>query len=302
MFGANMTYRMGRPGLAVVATVVAWADVAHAYVRARSTVDDYDLIWPDPHISITVYTGTSMVSPSDFVGAATAAAATWSAPAADTSIAITIASSPAQPAGAVFDHENTISFRTSSWDAPMYPASALALTTVWTSGGKIVETDTEINAYDPSFHWAVLADDPSVAMLSGEDDLQNALTHEMGHVLGLAHPCYLGVVPDPPALDNLGQPELGCSDPALPVDVRAATMYPTAAPGNIGERSLSSDEVMALRDLYPAGRTPVVEGPPTPAAAGDCSLADAGRRDTSPLGAAPLLLMGASIVVARRRR
>ncbi|HTA18270.1 MAG TPA: hypothetical protein VK989_03205 [Polyangia bacterium] len=298
-----MTHGTGRLGLVVAATIVAWADVAHAYVRARSTVDDYDLIWPDPHISLTVYTGTSVVSPSDFVGAATAAAATWSAPAADTSVAIAIASSPAQPAGPVFDHENTISFRTSSWEAPMYPASALALTTIWTSGGKIVETDTEINAYDPSFHWAVLADDPAVAMTSGDDDLQNALTHELGHVLGLAHPCYLGVVPDPPALDNLGQPELGCSDPALPIDVRAATMYPTAAPGNIGERSLSSDEVMALRDLYPAGRAPVVEGPPAaPAAAGGCSVADAGRRDSFPLSAASLLLMAASIVVTRRRR
>jgi hypothetical protein len=59
---------------------------------------------------------------------------------------------------------------------------------------------------------------------------------------------------------------------------------------------------MALQDLYPAGRAPVVEGPSAPAAAGGCSLADASRRDASPRGVVPLLLMGASIVVTRRRR
>jgi hypothetical protein len=299
-----MTSRTRRLGLALIAAIAAmeiWAGAAQAYVRARSATDNFDLIWPDPHISITVYTGTSMVGPSDFVGAATEAAATWSAPRADTSVAITIASSSAPPAGAVFDHESTISFRTSSWDAPTYPASALALTTIWTNGGRIIETDTEINAVDPRFHWAVLPDDPAVAMLSGEDDLQNALTHELGHVLGLAHPCYLGVVPDPPALDNFGQPELGCSDPMLASDVRAATMFPTAAPGNIGERTLSPDEVMALQDLYPAGRAPVVEGPGPAAAAGGCSLADPSQRDSSPRGGVALFLMGLSIVLTRRR-
>ena len=296
-----MTYRTRRLGFAVVAAIVGWAGAAHAYVRARSATDNYDLIWPDPHISITVYTGTSMVSPSDFIGAAMEAAATWSAPSANTSVAITISSSSGLPAGAVFDHESTISFRTSSWDAPAYPASALALTTIWTSGGRIIETDTEINAVDPRFHWAVLPDDPAVAMLASQDDLQNALTHEMGHVLGLAHPCYLGVVPDPPALDNFGQPELGCSDPMLSSDVRAATMFPTAAPGNIGERSLSPDELTALQDLYPAGRAPVVEGPGPAAAAGGCSLADPSQRDWSPRGAVALFLMGLSIVLTRRR-
>jgi hypothetical protein len=296
-----MTYRNRRVVLAVVTAVVAWSGAAHAYVRARSAKGDYDLIWPDPRITLKVYTGTSMVSPTDFIGAATAAAATWSAPLADTSIEITVTSSSAQPAGAVFDHESTISFRTSSWDAPAYPQSALALTTVWTSSGRIIETDTEVNAVDPRFHWAVLPDDPAVAMLSGDDDLQNALTHEIGHVLGLAHPCYLGAPPDPPGVDNYGQPVLGCSDPKLPAAVLAATMFPTAAPGNIGERSLSPDEVMALQDLYPAGRAPMVEGPGPPGPSGGCSLAGASRRDPSPSGGAAVFAIGVAIAIGRRR-
>jgi hypothetical protein len=291
--------RRRRWGLAAVVaiSISTSAGAAHAYVRARSSTADDDIIWPDPRILLVVYTGGSTVGPSDFVAAANAAAATWSAPKADTSVAITIASAPAPPAGAVFDHESTISFRTSSWDAPVYPASALALTTVWTSGGKIIETDTEINAHDPTYHWAVLPDDPAAAMLSTDDDLQNALTHEMGHVLGLAHPCYLGAAPDPLPLDNLGQPVLSCSDPTLPADVLGATMFPTAAPGNIGERSLSADEVMALQDLYPKGRAPVVEGQ-GPAPAGGCSVAP---RAPSLDGAAALVVIGlASAIDARR--
>jgi hypothetical protein len=286
----------------VLAVTVAWGGAAQAYVRALSKPGNYDLIWPDPNVYLVVYTGGSKVSPSDFVAAATEAAATWSAPRADTSVKITVTSNPAAPAGAAFDHENTISFRTVNWDAPTYPELALALTTIFTSGGAIVETDTEINAVDPAFHWAILADDPAVAMLSTDDDVQNALTHEMGHVLGLAHPCYLGLAPDPPMLDNLGQPVLSCSAATLPSDVLTATMYPTADPGNIGERTLSSDEVTALRDLYPAGRAPKVDGPVPPGpAGGGCSVAGSSRRGPSPLEAIPVFFVGVAIAIRRRR-
>jgi hypothetical protein len=285
---------------AIVATTVAWASDAHAYVRARSSTGAYAIIWPDPNVYLVVYTGNSKVSPSDFVAAATEAAATWSAPRADTSVKITVTSNPGTPAGAAFDHENTISFRTSNWDAPTYPELALALTTIFTTDGVISETDTEINAVDPAFQWAVLPDDPVMAMLSTEDDVQNALTHEMGHVLGLAHPCYLGLAPDPPMLDNLGQPVLSCSAPTLPSDVLTATMFPTANPGNIGERKLSPDEVTALRDLYPAGLAPKIEGPAPPGpAGGGCSVAGSSRPDAP--GAVIVLVVGVAIAISRRR-
>jgi hypothetical protein len=298
----QLGFRLAVTGItALGVAMLAWAGPAQAYVRARAEHSDYDLIWPDPNVYITVYTGTSMVSPPEFVAAATKAAATWSTPLADTSIKIAITSNPAAPVGAAFDHENTISFRTSNWDAPKYPASALALTTIFTSGGAIVETDTEINAVDPMFHWAILPDDPAAAMLSTQDDLQNAITHELGHVLGLAHPCYLGLAPNPAMVDNDGQPVLGCSDPTLPADVLATTMFPTAAPGNISERSLSPDEELALRELYPAGRAPMLEGPAPegPAGAG-CSVADSSRQDACPLGTFAVFLIAVGIAIGRR--
>ena len=60
-------------------------------------------------------------------------------------------------------------------------------------------------------------------------DLQNALTHEMGHLIGLDHTCWSGPtsgMPDP--LDNIGNPVPECN--AASADVQATTMFPSASP------------------------------------------------------------------------
>ncbi|HEX4405413.1 MAG TPA: matrixin family metalloprotease [Polyangia bacterium] len=281
--------------LALIVATLAGAGVAQAYVRSRSADDKWVLIWPNPSITMTVRTGGMLpVSVDDIVGAATRAAATWSAPSNDTSVAYTVVTSPAAPVGTLYDHENTISFRSAGWDeADGYAADALALTTVWSQGGAILDADTEINNTDTSYTWAVLPDDPAAASRSPDIDLQNALTHELGHVIGLNHPCYLGDEPDPPQYDNAGKPVLSCSDPSLPASVRDATMYPSSLPGLINERALSDDERLALHDLYPAGRAPVVEI----GSSDGCAIAGTGT--TSRGGVA---LVGLAFALARRRR
>jgi hypothetical protein len=280
--------------LAAIAATLAVAGAARAYVRTRSQDNKWVLIWPNPRITMTVRTGGTLpVSVDDIVGAATRAAATWSAAANDTSVDYTVVTSTAAPVGAMYDHENTISFRSADWDSAGYPPDALALTTVWSQDGAIVDADTEINNTEPSYVWAVLPDDPAKASSSPDIDLQNALTHELGHVIGLNHPCYLGDAPDPPQFDNKGDPVLSCSDPSLPPSVRDATMYPSSLPGLINERALSDDELLALHDLYPAGRAPVVEG-----ASGGCAVAEI-HDATSPGGA---LALACLVALARRRR
>jgi hypothetical protein len=282
--------------LAFVMSVLGTAAPAHAYVRARSEDDKYDLIWARPEVTLTVRTGSDLpFAANDLLEATMRATETWNAPENDSSVAFSVASSAAAASDPAFDHENTISVRTSDWDVPTYGPGVLALTTVWTEGGAVVDTDTELNGFAPPAPWALLPDDPAVAMMEGSIDLQAALTHELGHVLGLAHPCYLGGAPKTPQVDNLGDPVLACA-PTLPASILNATMYPSASPGQIGERVLSEDELLALHDLYPAGHAPVVEGA-SASPTGGCAVGGV------EIGGGPGAVIGiAALLVSRRRR
>jgi hypothetical protein len=275
--------------------VLGAAATAHGYVRTRSEDDKYDLIWARPDITLTVRTGGTLpLSANDLLEATMRASETWNAPANDSSVAFNVASSAAVASDPAFDHENTISVRTADWNAPTYGPSVLALTTVWTQGGTIVDTDTETNGVTPPAPWALLPDDPAMAMMESNIDLQAALTHELGHVLGLAHPCYLGGTPNPPQVDNLGNPVMACSS-TLPSSILNATMYPSATPGEIQERLLSDDELLALHDLYPAGRAPVVEGPRS-SGSGGCAVGGAA------VGGTPSAAIFIAVVLLGRRR
>jgi MYXO-CTERM domain-containing protein len=282
--------------LAFVMVFLGEATAAHGYVRTRSEDDTLDLIWARPEITLTVRTGGDLpLSANDLLEATMRATDAWNAPANDSSVAFTVVSSAAVASDPAVDHENTISVRTSDWNAPIYGPQVLALTTVWTQGGAIVDTDTEINGVDPPAPWALLPDDPAMAAVDRNVDLQAALTHELGHVLGLAHPCSLGGAPTPPEVDNLGNPVVECSS-TLPASVLNATMYPSATPGETHERLLSDDELLALHDLYPAGRSPVVEGGST-SSTGGCSVA-AG----APSWAGALALIAGAMIARRRRK
>ena len=89
----------------------------------------------------------------------------------------------------------------------------LALTYTWSSSdGEIVHFDMEINT--ENHDWST---DGSAE----KHDLQNAITHEFGHALGLDH-----------STDT------------------TATMAPTATPGEISKRELAQDDINGYQHLY----------------------------------------------------
>lgn len=96
-------------------------------------------------------------------------------------------------------------------------AIAVTVLTVDDQTHQIVDADI---AFNPGRTFRVL---PAEGLLTTDaDDIQNALTHELGHAIGLAH------------------------NPNLPT----AVMFPTARPGETTKRVLSSDDLDAIAALY----------------------------------------------------
>ncbi|MEN0066267.1 MAG: matrixin family metalloprotease [Myxococcota bacterium] len=106
------------------------------------------------------------------------------------------------------DDENLVFF-TTDWPAGN---EALAITTSWADdAGHIVQYDIYINATIP---W-------STTGAKDAFDLQAAITHEVGHVLGIGHS-----------------------------EVAEATMFAKHEPGDVQRRVLDSDDQEAARYLY----------------------------------------------------
>lgn len=119
---------------------------------------------------------------------------------------------------------NRIFFRDSGWldpDAPWREQGQIALTSVFydTETGQIYDVDIEFNA--EFFELSTTEDDPRT-------DIQNALTHELGHLVGLGHS-----------------------------DVRESTMYLNADDGELHKRDLDDDDIDGICSIYPLTEDPV---------------------------------------------
>ena len=203
---------------------------------------------------------------------------------------------------AVNDGHNSLIFHNSLWCHVGangkcnvdYDSSALAVTTdtANTRTGQIYDADVEVNLVD--YQWADLVEDPT---LTSDMDLQNALTHELGHLIGLDHTCFdaltsmTGVRPD----DNNGQPIPDCVM-ASP-DVQATTMFPSALPGDTEKRTLAPDDLNAVCTIYSVDNPPPPPGTGVNGGCAGCAAAG-GRTDSG--GPATLGLL-AALLIARRR-
>jgi len=141
--------------------------------------------------------------------------------------------------------------------------STVALTTVLydPSTGRLFDADMEVNGWDGVagplssgtasaphgyyFTCDTQAGRPPCTTYGQADcngfDLRNTVTHEAGHVVGLAHPC-----------GDAGTPS--CDAPLPPwetVPYAERTMYPSTTLGETSKRALSPDDVAGVCAAYP---------------------------------------------------
>jgi MYXO-CTERM domain-containing protein len=274
---------------------------AAAFVRYLSD-DGAPFFWAQTSVPITAYSNDfnqSGMTTDQVGGALAAAAAAWSKEQnACTYLELGTSLSTAPTPLAVNDGRNSVIFHGTSWCHLgsngkcniSYDSSALAVTTdtANTKTGQIYDADVEVNLVD--YQWADVVADPSLA---GDMDLQNALTHELGHLIGLDHTCFdpltsmTGVRPD----DNTGQPVPDCATASA--DVQATTMFPSATPGDVQKRTLAPDDQNAVCAIYS------VNDPP-PAVDGGCVQCAASGAPAT--GGALLAALGALLLVRRRAR
>lgn len=178
---------------------------------------------------------------------------------------------------------NTVAF-VDDWAERGYADNAFAITTVWhnPNTGEIYDADMEINELNgPYGDCSASVDGCAVDTMV---DLQNVVTHEVGHFFGIAHS-----------------------------NVAMATMVATSRPGEIQKRTLAPDDIEALCTIYPEGSLPDACDPTPrgglkltcgPEEDDDCGCRAAGKpngRASGVLGIGALVGLLAALRMRRRR-
>jgi hypothetical protein len=236
---------------------------AWGFVPYRTSDKSHAFYWPTSCVPLNVYTGSFAELPRDQVlHALEAAARTWSHDGAGcTYMNIELLPGSGDLPHQANDSRNVLVFRTDRWcrwsDAPSecnYDPSALAVTSVFAKGdGHIIDGDIEVNAAMGSILWM----DADVMRLPGRHDLQNAITHEMGHFLGFDHTCYQPFANKERPNDDQGNPAPDCGDTA-PEAIKATTMYDSTSAGETSKRMLSEDDQKAVCQTYPPALDPKI--------------------------------------------
>ena len=171
------------------------------------------------------------------------------------------------------------------WDEALENVIAFTSVSYVAGTGEIFEADMEINAMDSSGTSGFLM---TCSDTGPATDIQNVVTHEAGHFLGLAHPCE-DTTTHPATIDFT---LAGCPGNTNP------TMFPTSPPGETSKRSLEPDDIAGVCFLYPRGEpTPACVGvlpqPPRDDRGSSCGFASA-RPDV-------LALLAIAAMLLRRR-
>ena len=301
-------------GASALAAVFSFAwppPSALAFVQSR-TDNGSPASWRKTSVPLIAYSqALPNMSSAQVTSAIQASVAAWTRANADVAkcspleLPVTLAPANEEAPTGANDHKNVIALRLADWEGICHASGTgvlvchqreeLALTTLFMTGsGKIVDADIEVNAAD--YPWA---DVPSTVSDERLWDLQNALTHEVGHFVGVSHTCYwdLGEFPvdsngDAKVPNNSsGKPVPFCGE-ASPAEV-ASTMFPSADPRDLDKRSLEPDDVAGLCSIYPF-----------PDGCGACAVTsgDGHLTDARWQGSLAALVASALMLVVRVRR
>lgn len=229
---------------ALALSAALFSSTASAYVRA--TVEGQPgiyLYWASRQVSYWInklgYTRLALEEP---VGAIRRSFSTWSGPACTDFSFVYMGLTDVDKTNVTRkpserpDFRNIVRWREDAW--PPEGATDSSITNDWLAltvlvynvqTGEILDADMDLNGVN--FEWTV-ADGPEQVIT----DVQNVVTHEVGHVLGLGHS-----------------------------DVFDATMQAEQPPGEISKRDLHEDDIAGLCAIYPFGRpTSLGTGQPLP--------------------------------------
>jgi hypothetical protein len=253
--------------------------LATAFVR--NTVDDKPnilLYWPTRVIPYWVHhDGAPGLSLEQVTGAVRRSFLTWSSPSCtdlQTLLeGITDRDATNLTSGeSEADLRNVVRWQSTAWppagsEDTLVTSDMLALTVLVFNAetGVILDADIDVNGVDYAWSVAEGSEGSESAM-----DIENVLTHEVGHLFGLGH-----------------TPEA------------EATMFLLQEPGETSKRSLEDDDIAGICAIYPFGApTPLGEGQPRPALAltGGCRLT------ATPAAPGPLWLALAVVALLRSGR
>jgi len=296
--------------LTAAVLAAALATPAHAYVRKQTDggIGEY---WQVSCIPLTIYPyGFGDMTRDQIAKSVGAAAHAWS-PTAVTcpdgvshpfiEIIPSMAKDSDKPPLPAYDGHNTVIFFSDALPPPEnspfgLSSGIVALTSVFArADGHIVDADVQINALqgmrwtnrDPGF-------EPPAGSVDDAYDLQNATTHELGHLQGLGHTCWSPFSDLEQPIDDMGAGVPMCQ--GAPADVAQTVMFATiGSNAEISKRTLSPDDIRAVCEIYPSSGDPHDCSAQTPNDACGCSAGSA------PLGAGLALeTVLAALALARR--
>ena len=166
---------------------------------------------------------------------------------------------PNAEAGFVGDgpNENVIVWVASEWETSASPErdpSAAAITTLSfvdkpgsSQDGRILDADIEVNGEFFSF---------ATNGAAGRTDVENTITHELGHLMGLDHPCDDGQR-DPVPPDGDGNAIPSCFPrSSVPAEMRELTMFNFAERGETLKRTPEGGDIRGICETYPTADDP----------------------------------------------